>query len=103
MQIYALYDTKVEAFMNPFFLRSDGEAKRSIGHAVMSRQSGHLSLYPHDFVLFRMGEFEEKTGEFLIDRPESLGVASSFATQKDWVSPDDTAEEAPPDEVGDVA
>jgi len=83
MFIFTVRDAKAEAYMQPFFGRSKGEAIRAIQTEVNSgKQDNMLASYPEDFNLFYIGEFNEQTGEIIL--PEggavNLGNAANFKT-----------------------
>lgn len=59
--IVAINDTKAEAYMNPFYMRSEGEAIRAFGDAIAKGDSP-LSAHPEDFVLVKLGTFCQDTG-----------------------------------------
>ena len=61
MQMYALLDTKAERCTPPFLASTDNEAARLV--AISVARSGTLPAeYPEDFVLIRVGEWNEATG-----------------------------------------
>lgn len=78
MRIFSVYDSKVEAYMTPFFMKSKGEAVRSFADAA-NDSSTYVSKHPGDYTLFDLGEFDEETATFnLSSTPISLGVAVEF-------------------------
>lgn len=58
--ICAIHDTKAEAYMNPFYMRSDAEAIRAFGDAI-EKGDTPLTQHPEDFVLYHLGEFDQTT------------------------------------------
>lgn len=60
-KIYAVFDTAVGAYMQPFFLRSKGEAIRGWLDAVNDDKT-QFNKHPKDFTLFEIGEYDEETG-----------------------------------------
>ena len=72
--MYSVMDSKVGAFMTPFFLRSDGEAIRAFSHSV-SDANTQFSKTPEDFTLYRHGEFDDQTGEMVPTVPSVLVTA----------------------------
>lgn len=80
LQIYSIYDSKVGAFVTPVFLRSRGEAIRSIVEAVNNpAPNNNIEKYPADYTLFHLGEFDDETGLVQsFETPVSLGVAQEF-------------------------
>lgn len=79
---YACFDSKVGAYMQPFFCRSKGEALRSFTTTVNDGQS-MLSKFPTDFDLFEIGCFDDSTGRFEPhDALVPLGKAIEFKSQQ---------------------
>lgn len=76
--IYSVYDSKVGAYLQPFFMRSRGEASRAFTEAVADSNSPFCK-HPDDFVLFELGTFDDSTGLFdMFSAPCSLGTALQF-------------------------
>jgi hypothetical protein len=82
LKVYTVYDSKAEAFLQPFFSQSKGVAIRSFQEAVRDEKS-NISKYPEDFTLFELGEYDDANSKFnLHNTPQSLGVAVEFLTPK---------------------
>jgi len=62
MKIYSVYDSKAEAYLQPFFVLKRGLAIRAIQEAIKDEKS-NLSKYPADFTLFELGDWNEDTGQ----------------------------------------
>ena len=77
LQIFSVYDSKVELFGTPFFCRSKGEAIRSFADAV-NEESHAFSRHADDYTLFHVGEFDEAEGMFTTSAGVSLGNALTF-------------------------
>jgi len=61
-QIFSIYDLKAQAFYQPFFFDTIGQAKRIIHDFV--QEDGHpFNKHPHDYTLFNLGTFNDNTGE----------------------------------------
>ena len=58
--IYSVYDKAAQAFATPFFLNNDAHAKRGFVDAV--KNDPNLSSYAEDYVLYRVGSFDDVTG-----------------------------------------
>lgn len=63
MKVYVVYDSKVEAYMQPFYCRTAGEALRN-WEAVCNDGKSMMSTHPADFTLFEIAEYDESTGRF---------------------------------------
>lgn len=82
LKVYTVYDSKAEAYLQPFFSQSKGVAIRSFQEAVRDEKS-NISKYPEDFTLFELGEYDDSNSKFnLHNTPQSLGVAVEFLTPK---------------------
>ena len=63
LNVYAIKDTKVGAFKSPFYSQNDLVAVRSLKNAVNDPNAGELNLNAEDFQLYRLGAFDDLTGE----------------------------------------
>lgn len=64
MLCFAVKDEKSGAFLSPFFIRHVADAIRSLKRLVDDKTSG-LGQFTEDYSLWRIGEFNESTGEFV--------------------------------------
>lgn len=78
LKLFALYDSKVEAYLQPFFLKSKGEAIRALTRHV-NDPNHDFSKYPGDFTLFELGSWDDANAKFILhDAPQSVGVLVEF-------------------------
>lgn len=78
LKAFSIYDSKVQAFETPFFLRSPGEAVRGFIDLVQDQKT-NICRHPEDFSLFMIGEFDPEKGSIEpYSAPENLGLASNF-------------------------
>lgn len=76
--MFAVYDSAVEAFMQPFFMRSKGEALRA-WQTTVNDPSTNFNKHPDDYCLFQIGEYDEISGKVTsLDTKLSLGMAIEF-------------------------
>lgn len=68
---YSLFDKKVEAYGNPFFMPNDAAAVRSVGDAAADR-STTLARHPADFSLYSIGSFDDSTGRLEPHEPRPI-------------------------------
>lgn len=61
LEMYAVRDKQVGAYMVPFFCRTRGEAIRSFTDAVGDKNT-QFCKYPADYHLFYLGEFDDAGG-----------------------------------------
>lgn len=82
IKVYSIFDTAVGAYMNPFFQLADGAAIRLFQNTVNNKES-QIYRNPDQFILFHIGEFDDKKGEFISVAPRSLGAGLLY---KDTIS-----------------
>lgn len=68
MKIYAVRDSAVEAFLQPFFSPSDGAAIRSLTDAVNDKEHQFFKN-AKDYALWRLGSFDDASG--VLDHTET--------------------------------
>lgn len=61
LKVFAVYDSKVQAYMAPFFMRTRGEAARS-WEGVVNKPDTAFCAHPADFTLFEVGEYDDSNG-----------------------------------------
>lgn len=73
-KVFNLYDAKSEVFDIPMFAKTTNEMLRDLT-AVVNRENDRnkLWLYPSDFTLFEVGEYDDLTGTFnTLDTPHAI-------------------------------
>lgn len=65
-RLYAVRDAQLEAYGPVLEMRTDGEAVRAFMDEVM-RGDGMISKHPDDYCLFRIGEFDERSGALVAE------------------------------------
>lgn len=75
--ICCIYDSKAEAYMSPFVMRSDGEAIRAFGDAV-TKGGTPMSDHPEDFHLYKIGIFDQQCGRIMPCDMVTLARAFDF-------------------------
>lgn len=61
MKAFTVYDTKAEAYLDPFFARNEAVALRMVEAAA--RKEGHeFNVYAHDYQVYRCGSWDGATG-----------------------------------------
>jgi len=77
-KLFSVYDSKVEAYMQPQFYRAKGEAIRAFEGAVNSKDT-QFATHAEDFTLFAIGEYDDATGKITCPAtPEPIGKAIEF-------------------------
>ncbi len=78
LKIYSVFDSKAEAFLQPFYQTTVGLAVRAFETAA--NEEGHqFQKYAGDYTLFELGEFDQSSGHFTIHTaPVNLGTAITY-------------------------
>lgn len=58
---FTVFDSKVGAYLPPFFMRSSAEAIRAFTDAANGGNS-QITAHAEDYVLFRIGTFDDERG-----------------------------------------
>lgn len=87
VRMYAIYDSKAVAYLQPFFCANNAIAFRNIERACKNPQSP-FAEFPADFNLFCLATFEDVDGVLSpFHVPENLGNLLQFQSVKDSSSP----------------
>lgn len=70
--IYCVRDQGAETYTDPFTARADGEAKRQFAQLVNDREIVP-GRFPEQFTLYRIGHFNEDSGELVAEPHKALG------------------------------
>lgn len=75
--ICSIQDKVAAAWLPPMFFQSKGQALRSFVD-VVNDQSSEFFKHPEDYVLFLIGDFDERTGVITVaDAPTMLALGSN--------------------------
>lgn len=66
--MYSIYDTAAEVYSDPMYFRSEGEAIRAFTQGVNNPQT-QLALTPEHYQLYRVGNFNDCSGEISPEPP----------------------------------
>lgn len=82
MKLYSVYDAKADRFAPPFLAVSDEYARRTLVLTYRTlNDDSPLVVYPADFTLFGIGEFDEDTGNIVpLQVKENIGNMLQIAT-----------------------
>lgn len=79
-KIFTVYDSKAQAFLQPFFAEATGLALRMFESAANDPEHD-MSKWAADYTLFEVGTFDESTGAFMQQEAHiNLGTALQFKT-----------------------
>lgn len=66
LKMFTVYDSKADAYLNPFTMRTTGEAIRGF-MTTLNDETTEMAKYPADFTLFEIATFDYKTGTITTD------------------------------------
>jgi hypothetical protein len=72
--VYGIFDTASGIYDRPFVMQSDGQALRAFGDIAVDAEHP-IGKHPEDFSLFRLGTFNDNTGELTCTGKECLATA----------------------------
>lgn len=82
LKVFTIHDSKAEAYLQPFFLATKGQAIRNITE-ILCNSEHQFSKYPEDFTLFELGEYDDSNAQMLpYPTPLSLGKLVEFNTPR---------------------
>ena len=80
--IFSIYDSKAEAFIQPFFAATVGVAIRNVRRAT-EEEGSNFKHFAADYTLFELGTFEDTTGEIhLLPAHVNHGTALTLRSLK---------------------
>lgn len=81
-EIFTVYDSAAKRYLDIFSAPSKEFAIREFKFAV-NRDGHQFNIYPTDFTLFYIGQFDAETGKITGQEPVSLGVGITFVETLD--------------------
>lgn len=81
-KIYAIRDSKMEAFNRPFVLPADGAAIRAFQDEINNKDS-ELSKHPEDYDLYCVGLWDEETGIISEGKTDRIATGESLIYRKE--------------------
>lgn len=78
--IFTIYDEKAHAYLPPFVMHNDAMAIRVFGDCLNSNDH-QFAKHPHDYSLYRVGEFDDSSGTVNPTNSQMLGNGVEFLDQ----------------------
>lgn len=75
-KMFTIYDEKSEAFLQPFFMDTIGQAERAMLDCL-SDPNHQFARHPSDYTLLLLGHFDDSSAEFTPDR-KTMGILTQF-------------------------
>jgi hypothetical protein len=82
LSLYSVRDNKVSAYGKPFPEANNIQATRGLQIAVNTKEI-QLSIFPEDFDLYKVGVFDDQTGEITTQKPEFIISAVSLVKKEE--------------------
>jgi hypothetical protein len=77
-EIFAIYDVKTEAYGQPYFANTKGEAIRAFSD-IINDITHPLGKHPEDFSLYLIGNYNDKNATLeKLQQPKELGKGLDF-------------------------
>lgn len=74
MSVFTVYDSKIAAYLPPFFMQTPGAAIRAISDCMMDKNH-QFAAHPEDYTLFYLGTFDNENAQYAMEEtPKSLAV-----------------------------
>lgn len=88
VKLYAVRDSKVDEYNQPFCFVNDIVAKRALQMSVNDRQrSSMMTDYPADYDLYCIGQYDTSSAEISSIKPVHVCNASSLVVQQTSPAP----------------
>ena len=82
LKIFAIRDSKAEAYLNPIFMPKTAQAIRAF-QTCTNDENHDFNKYANDYTLFEIGEYDEETGTIKMHESKiNLGLASEHIKPK---------------------
>lgn len=79
--VYSIYDVKSKIYATPMFVANHDIAIRNCVAAMVP--GSLLTLFPMDFHLYKIGEYDDETGMLFQEQPEYIGCMADFKVGED--------------------
>lgn len=80
--VYSIFDSAVQAFMQPYVAQTDGQAIRAFQDTANDEKTS-VNKHPDQYTLFRIAEFDDSDGQMTPLIPvKSLGTAIQYIIPK---------------------
>ena len=78
LNLYAIYDYKVEVFQSIFTVENDVTAERMFVDVAMDKNT-MIGRHPKDFALVRLGRVSTVTGKLYTEEPSPKFLGSAYS------------------------
>lgn len=81
LNIYALFDSQIAAFAQPYFSPTNGSALRAFADHVNDKTSP-VNKHPGDYSVYQLGSYDDQTGEIQPLKPARIGTALEYLNKE---------------------
>lgn len=82
LKAFSVYDKAAAAWMQPFFMKTKGEALRAFMDTVANREHPFFR-HAEDYALFQVGEFDDETSSMEKCEPELMARAHELIAKQE--------------------
>lgn len=75
--LYTIRDEATEGYGQILQTRAQGEAVRMFMDEATNKES-RINKHPNDFALYKLGTYDDQTGEITAQKPERIARATDF-------------------------
>lgn len=81
IKLYSIMDAKLATFGSIHQSLTDSAAVRQFADVIQDKNN-FISKHPEDFSLYRIGEYDDETGNLIPSVPQALVTASSLLSNE---------------------
>lgn len=83
LQIFAIKDRAVQAFMQPFFAPTIGAAIRAFSDGINDKQHA-MNAHPDDYDLYHIGEWTDNSGGLMQteEHPKQVAIGKNLIREQ---------------------
>ena len=79
LKVFAIYDSKVQAYLPPVTFKTIGEAERILGDCV-NNENHDFCKHSQDYTLFQLGEWDDSSSVYdVFDAPQHICLLSELS------------------------
>ena len=86
INVYTIHDSAPNVFNRPFYCQSDAEALRMFDDMAVDAEHP-IGQHPEHYTLFRIGTYEQNTGELAPEKVTSIATATARAAAQQRIEP----------------
>lgn len=79
LNFYSIYDVATGAYMRPFLMPADAAAERAFKGLALDAEHD-IGKHPEDYTLFKVGIFDDNTGQIIAFDPEKVVTALALVS-----------------------